>query len=284
MFDTNENRVRAEMLDLQHGSTFLNNPKIEASCNLKVIKNSRVCVLTVGESPTEPDSDMCALAKKNTEMIRSIVPFIFKYSPHTILLVVTSPVEAMTYACAQLADVPKHKIIGTGCNLDSTRLRFFMSQKYKVAGDSCKGWIVGESGSHSVVLWSTLTVGGVRLCSVNPLIGTNCDPENWTCIHQQVINADYELINLKGCVSWAVAGNAVDIIDSILNNTRKVFSVSVAAQSYYGICHNVYVSLPCVLGEGGVSEILTLPITDNEHEELLCAVAVIRKMQKSTCL
>ncbi|KAF5272643.1 hypothetical protein FQR65_LT04885 [Abscondita terminalis] len=284
LYDCDDERVKGEMLDLQHGSSFLNNPKIEAGADPEVMKNSRVTVLTLGDAPAKLDDDIFVFAKNNVDVLKPIVPLIFEQSPNTILLVASPVVEASTYVCSKLACASSHKIIGTGCNLDSTRFRFFMSQKYKVAGESCKGWVIGQNGLYSVVLWSTLTVGGVRLCLVNPYIGTGCDPENWREVHQKVIKADFELLKTKGHVSWAIAGNVVDIIDSILNNARKVFSLTVPAKGYYGIDSDVYCSLPCVLGEDGISEILTIPVKDSEFEELMRSVCIIEKMQSSTCM
>jgi L-lactate dehydrogenase len=126
-------------------------------------------------------------------------------SPNTIILVVSNPVDVLTYVTSRLSGLPKERVFGSGTNLDSARFRFLLSERLKIATSSCHGWIIGEHGDSSVAVWSGVNVAGVTLRSINPIIGSEQDKEDWEKdVHKQVIDSAYEIIRLKGYTSWAI--------------------------------------------------------------------------------
>lgn len=141
-------KLRGEMLDLQHGSTFLKNPRINASTDYAASANSTICVVTAGARQREGETRM-DLVQRNTDILKGIIPQLVKHSPDTILIIVSNPVDIMTYVAWKLSCLPKHKVIGSGTNLDSARFRFLLSQKLNIAPTSCHGWIIGEHGDSS---------------------------------------------------------------------------------------------------------------------------------------
>lgn len=116
-------------------------------------------------------------------------------------MIVSNPCDILTWVAWKLSGLPKHRVFGSGTNLDSARFTYLISQRLGVAPTSCQGWVIGEHGDTSVPVWSGVTVGGVRLRDINPLIGTRQDQENWTQIHKEVVESAGEIIKLKGYTS-----------------------------------------------------------------------------------
>lgn len=168
-------------MDLQHGSAFIKNAKIQAStgqlnskfyfaymyrcctmyyswlthsvlCTIKidfaVTAGSRLCIITAGARQRTGESRL-DLVQRNTDIFKGIIPKLVQYSPDTILLVVSNPVDILTYVAWKLSGLPKNRVIGSGTNLDSSRFRFLMSQRLEIAPTSCHGWIIGEHGDTS---------------------------------------------------------------------------------------------------------------------------------------
>lgn len=149
MVDTQEDKLKGEMLDLQHGSNFLKNAKITAGTNLEVSAGSRLVIITAGVRQRDGESRL-DLVQRNTDILKGIIPEIVKYSPDTMLLIVSNPCDILTYVAWKLSGLPKNRVFGSGTNLDSSRFRFLMSTKLGVAPTSCHGWIIGEHGDSSV--------------------------------------------------------------------------------------------------------------------------------------
>ncbi|XP_037790444.1 L-lactate dehydrogenase-like isoform X1 [Penaeus monodon] len=267
LVDVAADKLRGEMMDLQHGLTFLRNVKIDASTDYAVTAGSRVCIITAGARQREGESRL-SLVQRNVDIFKGIIPQLVKHSPNCILLVVSNPVDILTYVTWKLSGLPKHHVIGSGTNLDSARFRFHLSQKLNVAPSSTHGWIIGEHGDSSVPVWSGVNVAGVRLRDLNPKVGTPEDPDKYNELHKDVVNSAYEIIKLKGYTSWAIGLSVASLVSSIVKNMRACYAVSVAVQNYHGIDKDVFLSLPVVLGENGVTHVIKQTLTEAEIGQL----------------
>lgn len=253
LIDVAADKLKGEMMDLQHGSAFIKNAKINADTDFAVSAGSRLCIITAG-ARQRPGESRLDLVQRNTDIYKGIIPQLVKYSPDTILLVVSNPVDILTYVAWKLSGLPKNRVIGSGTNLDSSRFRFLMSQRLEIAPTSCHGWIIGEHGdssgefwstqqfeierklmrnSFAVPVWSGVNVAGVRLRELNPHIGTENDIEKWADLHKEVVNSAYEVIKLKGYTSWAIGLSVASLASSILRNTSNVHAVSTLVQVRY---------------------------------------------------
>lgn len=145
LVDMHEDKLKGEMLDLQHGSSFLKNAKISGSTDYSVTANSSVCIVTAGARQKEGETRL-DLVQRNTDIFKKIIPELVKYSPNTILLIISNPVDILTYVAWKLSGLPYNQVIGSGTNLDSARFRFLLSKKLNVAPTSCHGWMIGEHG------------------------------------------------------------------------------------------------------------------------------------------
>ncbi|KAF5301269.1 hypothetical protein FQR65_LT00969 [Abscondita terminalis] len=280
LVDCMEEKLQGELLDLQHGSCFMKNAQIHASTDYSVTAGSRVCIVTAGARQREGESRL-DLVQRNTDILKFIVPQLVKYSPNTILLIVSNPVDILTYVAWKISGLPKHKVIGSGTNLDSARFRFVMSQRLGVAPTSCHGWIIGEHGDSSVAVWSGVNIAGVNLREINPNIGTEDDPEKWASVHKQVVDSAYEVIKLKGYTSWAIGLSVAALTSTLLTNSRKIHAVSVNVNGHHGITEDVYLSLPAILGEDGISDIVNQTLTEEELARLHKSAGIMQEVQKN---
>uniref|UniRef100_A0A2K5TJZ3 L-lactate dehydrogenase n=1 Tax=Macaca fascicularis TaxID=9541 RepID=A0A2K5TJZ3_MACFA len=166
------------LVDVLEDNLFLQTPKIVADKDYSVTANSKIVVVTAGVRQQEGESRL-NLVQRNVNVFKFIIPQIVKYSPDCLIIVVSNPVDILTYVTWKLSGLPKHRVIGSGCNLDSARFRYLMAEKLGIHPSSCLGWILGEHGDSSVAVWSGVNVAGVSLQELNPEMGTDNDSENW---------------------------------------------------------------------------------------------------------
>ncbi|GLH00207.1 L-lactate dehydrogenase [Gryllus bimaculatus] len=279
LVDMAAEKVQGEVLDLQHGTTFIRRVKVYGSKDYSVTAKSRIAIVTAGVRQ-QKDETRLSLVQRNADVMKSIIPQLVKYSPDCVLLIVSNPVDIMTYVAWKLSGLPRNRVIGSGTCLDSSRFRVFIAERLNVAPDSVHGWIIGEHGDSSVAVWSGVNVAGVRLRDLNPNIGTENDPEKWTDLHTRVIRSAYEVINLKGYTSWAIGLSTAHIVKAILGNTLQVLPVSTYIKGCkHGMDKEVFLSLPCVLGENGVTHIIKQPLTDEEKALLHKSANLMHEIQ-----
>ena len=209
LVDVMEDKLKGEMMD---GSLFLRTPKIVSGKDYNVTANSRLVIITAGARQQEGESRL-NLVQRNVNIFKFIIPNIVKYSPNCKLLVVSNPVDILTYVAWKISGFPKNCVIGSGCNLDSARFRYLMGERLGVHPLSCHGWILGEHGDSSVPVWSGVNVAGVSLKNLHPELGTDADKEQWKAVHKQVVDSAYEVIKLKGYTSWAIGLSVADLAE-----------------------------------------------------------------------
>lgn len=279
LVDVMEDRLKGEMMDLQHGSLFLKTSKITADKDYAVTANSRLVVLTAGVRQQEGESRL-NLVQRNVNVFKSIVPQITKYSPNCTIIVVSNPVDVLTYVTWKLSGLPKHRVFGSGTNLDSARFRYLMAERLGIHASSFNGWVLGEHGDTSVPVWSGANVAGVNLQKLNPDIGTDADKEQWKATHKAVVDSAYEVIRLKGYTNWAIGLSVADLTESIVKNLSRVHPVSTMVKDMYGIAEEVFLSLPCILNSNGVNSVVNMTLTDGEVAQLKKSADTLWGIQK----
>ncbi|XP_049637032.1 L-lactate dehydrogenase C chain-like [Suncus etruscus] len=279
LVDVVEEKLKGEMLDLQHGSLFLNTRKIVAGKDYALSENSKLVIVTAGVRQQEGETRL-SLVQRNVNIMKSIIPAVVHYSPQCIIIVVSNPVDILTYVVWKLSGFPVARVIGSGCNLDSARFRYLIGEKLGIHPTSCHGWVIGEHGDSSVPLWSGVNIAGVTLKSINPQLGTDSDKEQWKKIHTQVIQSGYEIIKLKGYTSWAIGLSVADISGTILRNLRRVHPVSTTIKGLYGINEEIFLSIPCILGQGGISDIVKVKLNSEEESLLKKSADTLWSIQK----
>jgi L-lactate dehydrogenase len=277
LVDVVKDKLKGEMMDLQHGLAFVRRTHIKADTDYAVSSHSKICVVTAGARQREGESRL-NLVQRNVDIFKHIIPQLVKYSPDTILLIVSNPVDILTYVAWKISGLPKHRVIGSGTMLDSSRFRFLLSERLNISPQSCHGYIIGEHGDSSVALWSGVNVAGTRLLDMCPKAGQEDDPDKWEQIHQDVISSAYTIIQLKGYTSWAIGTMVSTLCNAILKNQRQVYALSTMATGFHDIKDEVYLSLPCVIGEHGITHILNQNITEIESEKVRQGAKDLRKV------
>ncbi|KAL4687808.1 hypothetical protein H8959_019936 [Pygathrix nigripes] len=279
LVDVLEEKLKGEMMDPQHGSLFLQTPKIVADKDYSVTANSKIVVVTAGVRQQEGESRL-NLVQRNVNVFKFIIPQIVKYSPDCIIIVVSNPVDILTYVTWKLSGLPKHRVTGSGCNLDSARFRYLMAEKLGIHPSSCHGWILGEHGDSSVAVWSGVNVAGVSLQELSPEMGTDNDSENWKEVHKMVVESAYEVIKLKGYTNWAIGLSVADLIESMLKNLSRIHPVSTMVKGMYGIENEVFLSLPCILNARGLTSVINQKLKDDEVAQLKKSADTLWDIQK----
>ncbi|NXL55419.1 LDHA dehydrogenase, partial [Chordeiles acutipennis] len=279
LVDVVEDKLRGEMLDLQHGSLFLRTPKIVSGKGKSVTAHSKLVIVTAGARQQEGESRL-NLVQRNVNIFKFIIPNVVKYSPDCKLLIVSNPVDVLTYVAWKISGFPKHRVIGSGCNLDSARFRHLMGERLGIHPLSCHGWIIGEHGDSSVPVWSGVNVAGVSLKAIHPDLGTDADKEHWKEVHKQVVDSAYEVIKLKGYTSWAIGLSVADLAETIMKNLRRVHPISTVVKGMHGIKDDVFLSVPCVLGNTGITDVVKMILKPEEEEKLRKSADTLWGIQK----
>ncbi|KAM9658320.1 L-lactate dehydrogenase A-like 6B [Trichechus inunguis] len=279
LVDVNESKLKGETMDLQHGSPFVKMPSIVSSKDYGITANSNLVIITAGARQEKGETRL-NLVQRNVSVFKLMISNITQYSPRCKLIVVSNPVDILTYVAWKLSGFPKNRVIGSGCNLDTARFRFLIGQRLGIHSESCHGWILGEHGDSSVPVWSGVNVAGVSLKNLNSDLGTDKDHEQWNNVHKEVIASAYEIIKRKGFTSWAIGLSVADLTESILKNLRRVHPVSTIIKDLYGIKEEVFLSVPCILGENGITDIINVNLTPEEEACLKKSAQTLWEIQK----
>jgi len=263
LVDVNPEKAVGEEMDFNHGLSFTRPMKITAGTYAD-LAGSNVVVIAAGtnQKPGETRLDLLA---RNAAIFKEIVPQVVRHNPNGIILIATNPVDILTHISLKEIDLPPSRIIGSGTILDTSRFRFLLGQYYHVDTRSVHAYIVGEHGDSEIPLWSLANIGGVRLQEFAPLQNKPYNQDDMNRLFISVRDAAYEIIKRKGATSYAIGLGLLSIVEAILGNYRSVLSVSTVMTGQYGV-KDICLSLPCVVGENGIEEVLTLNISPEEEE------------------
>jgi L-lactate dehydrogenase len=279
LYDVDRDKVRAEVLDLNHGSQFYPTANVIGSEDIAVTADSDIVVITAG-AKQKPGQMRLELAAVNVEMCRSLVPKLLALSPEAIVLLVTNPVDVVTYAAVQASGLPGRRVFGSGTVLDSSRLRTLLAQHCDVAVHSVNAFIVGEHGDSQVPAWSQAAVGGVPVRDWCPPGRAPLDEQTLDRIAHEVVTAAEQIIRGKGATNYAVGLSAAGIVEAVLDDERSVMPVSSLLTGQYGI-DDVCLSLPSIVDGMGVDVVLTPPLSEHEVDALRRSADTVRGVERS---
>ena len=263
LIDLDKEKAEGEAMDLRHGASFVNPVDIYAG-DYSDLADAKLIIITAGAAQ-KPGETRLDLMKKNTGVFKNIVSSITEYNKEGILLVVTNPVDVLTYLTYQLSDFPANRVIGSGTVLDSSRFRSLLSKNCGVADSNVHGYIIGEHGDSEVPVWSLTNIAGTPIETYCPICGKDCENRDFEKIGNEVKNAAYEIIEKKGATNYAVALAVSRISRAILRDENAVLTVSSLMKGYYGI-KDISLSLPTIINSDGIDRVLELPLSDKEKE------------------
>uniref|UniRef100_A0A0C9PT98 L-lactate dehydrogenase n=1 Tax=Fopius arisanus TaxID=64838 RepID=A0A0C9PT98_9HYME len=181
-------KLEGEGMDYCHSSVFLDDPRIEFDTNFCISKDSKVVVITAGARQKEGENRL-DLVKKNTNIMRNIIPPLVEYSPDAVFLIVSNPVDVLSWVAWKVSGLPVTRIIGAGCHLDTARFRCMIAKRLGISAKSVHGLVIGEHGDSQVPLWSGVNVAGVLFRDIIPHVGLELDEEGWNDLAKSVAKA-----------------------------------------------------------------------------------------------
>jgi L-lactate dehydrogenase len=274
LIDANRERAEGEAMDLSHAVPFAHPTRIWAG-EYADCAGAAVTVLAAGANQ-RPGETRLDLVKRNAAIFHAIVPEVARNNPNGILLIATNPVDALTYASLRLSGLPKARVIGSGTILDTARFRQLLSRHFKVDARSVHAFVVGEHGDSEVAVWSLANIAGMRLdayCAANGIV---LDQATLDQIFVQTRDAAYAIIQRKGATYYAVAAGLMRIVEAILRDQGTVLSVSSLVDDGSFGAGDVCLSLPTVIGRGGVERVLRLELSPTETAALRRSADVLR--------
>jgi L-lactate dehydrogenase len=277
LFDVNAAKVRAEVLDLNHGSQFVPHCRISGSDDIAVTAGSAVVIVTAG-AKQKPGQSRLDLAAANVAMAQSLTPQLLEHSPDAVILFVTNPVDIVTFAATNAVDAAPGHVFGSGTVLDSSRFRYLIAEQADLAVGNVHGLIIGEHGDSEISLWSSVSIGGVPAEQFRRDGVAVFDEQTRGRISSEVINAAYEIIAGKGATNLAIGLSTARIVEAVLGDQHRVLPVSTVQRGAYGI-EGVALSLPTVVSAHGAGQVLEVPLAVAELLGLQRSAATLRDVQ-----
>ena len=275
LIDANEKKAEGEAMDLSHGLPFTKPMEIKAG-GYEDIADCAMIIITAGANQ-KPGETRLDLVHKNVEIYKSIIPKIVEKNQEATLLIVSNPVDIMTYVALKLSGYPSHKVIGSGTVLDTARLKYLLSRHLDVDSRSIHAFIIGEHGDSELAVWSAANVSGIPLNHFWELRGYFDHMESMDRIYQSVRDSAYEIIEKKGATYYGVAMAVCRIAESVIRNEHSIMPISVYLDGLYGL-HDICLSIPTVVGQEGAEKVLDIPLDLMEMGKLVYSAEELKKI------
>ncbi len=265
LLDANRDKTEGEAIDLSDGLPYAAPMEITAG-TYDDIGDCALIVITAGANQ-KPGETRLDLIGKNTEILRQIIREIRARDFGGILLVVSNPVDVLTYAAWKLSGLPRGRVIGSGTVLDTGRLKQLLGERLRVDSRNVHAFIVGEHGDSELAVWSGANVSGVDLEHFRRLRG-QMKQEELESLYRAVRDSAYEIICRKGATYYGIAMAVGRIAECIVLDQHAVLPVSCVLEGQYGL-EGLALSLPAIVGRNGLEEVLEIPLSGEEEQALV---------------
>jgi len=275
LIDLDKKRAEGEAIDLSHGLSFAPRKMKIYAGDYSDCKDAYLICITAGaiQGPNETRLD---LLQKNTKIMNSIISNIKASGFEGILLIATNPVDIMTYVAWKQSGYNRNKVIGSGTTLDSSRLRYTLSERLNVNLKDINAYVMGEHGDSQFVAWS------YALCGVQPIYqiaskqNSKISFDDLFAIEDEVRNIAYKIIDCKKSTYYGIGVALTRITKAILENENSVLTVSSYLNGEYGH-KDVYISVPSIVNQDGVREVIQLPLDGSEKEKLDKSISIMKE-------
>ena len=275
LIDVNADKAQGEAMDIAHGLSFMGEMYIHAG-GYEEVKDSDIIIVTAGLN-RKPGETRLQLAQKNVAIAREMTREIMKHYTTGVILVVSNPVDIITEVIQQESGLPLGRVFGTGSVLDTARFRFMLSEVIGVDVRNIHGFIVGEHGDSQFPAWSAVRIAGISLDEYCKNLNIQVDKAR---IEEEVKVAGAEVIKRKGATYYAIASVITKICEVVLKDQRAILNVSAVQNGAFGLT-GVALSLPSIVGRGGVLQTIEFTFTPEEKERLLRSADAIRETMAS---
>lgn len=268
LIDINKEKVEGEVMDIVQGTSFRNPISIVAG-DYEDAKDSDIVIITSGIA-RKPGQTRIELTQTNVNILKSITPQIVKEAPNALYIIVSNPVDIMTYVFTKISGLPENQIIGSGTLLDTARLRFGLSEHFEVAQKNIHAYVFGEHGDTSFVPWSCADVSGASLDDYAEMmrhLGKEPKPLDKAGMEEYVHKSGGIVIAKKGATFYAVSVAVCKLCGMLLSAYDSIATVSSVMHGEYGI-EDVAISTLTLVGPNGVQGKIPLKLTDEEVAKL----------------
>ncbi|MCR1993424.1 malate dehydrogenase [Bacillus subtilis] len=269
-----ENPTKGKALDMLEASPVQGfDAKITGTSNYEETAGSDIVVITAGIA-RKPGMSRDDLVSTNEKIMRSVTREIVKYSPDSIIVVLTNPVDAMTYAVYKESGFPKERVIGQSGVLDTARFRTFVAEELNLSVKDVTGFVLGGHGDDMVPLVRYSYAGGIPLETLIP-------KERIDAIVERTRKGGGEIVNLlgNGSAYYAPAASLTEMVEAILKDQRRVLPTIAYLEGEYGY-EGIYLGVPTIVGGNGLEQIIELELTDYERAQLNKSVESVKNVMK----
>ncbi len=278
LIDMDHDRAEGEAMDISHGLPFARPMKIYAG-DYDDISDASIIIITAGANQ-KPDETRLDLVQKNTAIMRSIIREIKSRDFGGILLIVSNPVDILTYVALKESGYPANRVIGSGTVLDTGRLKYEVGQHLGVDSRSVHAFIIGEHGDSELAAWSSATVSGLPINDFCELRGHFNHEEATKKIFENVKNSAYEIIEKKRATYYGIAMAVKRICEAIVRDEESILPISSYMNGEYGL-EDVVLSMPAVVGANGVEKVIPVPLSDEELGRLQESAETLKNIAKT---
>lgn len=275
LLDADRNKAEGEALDIAHGIPFARQMKIYAG-GYDDIMDAAIIIVTAGANQ-KPEETRLDLVHKNVGIFKSIIPQIAERNYQGILLIVSNPVDILTYAALKLSGFPENRVIGSGTVLDTARLKYKLGEHLSVDSRSVHAFIVGEHGDSEIAVWSSANVSGIPLDNFCEMRGHFDHEASTRRIAEDVKNSAYEIISKKRATYYGIAMSVKRICEAIVRDEKSILPVSNMMHGEYGI-DQVVLSMPAIIGKDGIETQVPISMNEAEQEKLKASADTLKKV------
>ena len=277
LLDVNMEKADGEAKDIAHGIPFAGQMKIYAG-TYDDAADAAIIIITAGANQ-KPGETRLDLVQKNTAIYQSIIPEIVKRDFGGILLIVSNPVDILTYVALKLSGLPENRVLGSGTVLDTARLKYALGEHLGVDSRSVHSFIIGEHGDSEIAAWSSTNVSGIPLNDFCEMRGHFNHDAAMDAIAEKVKNSAYEIISKKQATYYGIAMSVKRICECIVRNERSILPVSAMMHGEYGI-EDITLSMPAIVGIGGVETHVPIALSEEEAEKLVESTKKLKEVAK----
>lgn len=278
LIDVNFDKARGEAMDILQGTPLCAPVSLYAG-DFAAAAGSDIVIVTAGAA-RKPGQTRIDLAQGNIDIVKSIMPSIVEHAPDAIYIVVSNPVDVLTYALIKSCGIPAHRVIGSGTMLDTARFRSGIAEHVKLNPKNVHGYVLGEHGDTSVAAWSTVSIAGMSMteyCTDVCPMNNNCGNADLLDIEQDMRTSGGKIIKFKGATYYAVSLSVKRIVECIVQDAGSIVTISSMLEGEYGIS-DVCLSIPYVIGGRGIERSLTPPLPEDELIKLRASADALKNV------
>ena len=275
LIDANRDKAEGEAMDLSHGLPFTHPMDIRAG-DYDDVADCALVIVTAGAGQ-KPGETRLDLVHKNVAIFRSIIPEIARRNRDAILLIVSNPVDVLTWAAWKLSGYPANRVLGSGTVLDTARFKYILGEHLGVDPRNVHARIIGEHGDSEIAAWSTANVSGIPVNTFCELRGHFEHDESTRRIAEDVKNSAYEIIAKKKATYYGIAMSVKRICEAIVRDEKPILPVSNFQNGVHGL-HDVVLSMPAVVGKNGIEYQVPAPLSTDELARLHESAKALREV------